>query len=171
MMMGKGGRALGTMAILVGVLVASYVYHQGEAAQLLEIPVTRVAQEEALVTSASGINELEAFRLRRQTRREEDCAALTALAESPHTTKEARQDAEAALLRLVEEGEKEQAAEGAALGAGFAPCLCVVEGEQVTLMVGKQTLTPGEAALLHTIAQTHTGAAPGHIVLLTGSDW
>ena len=83
---------------------------------------------------------------------------------------EARLDAETALLRLVEEGEKEQAAEGAALGAGFVPCLCVVEGRQVTLAVGKQTLTQGEAALLHTIAQTHTGAAPGQIMLLTGSD-
>lgn len=171
MTVGKSGRALGTMAILMGVLVASYVYYQGEIAPTLEIPVTRVVREETLVTSASGISELEAFRLRRQTQRDEDRAALTALAESPHTTKEARQDAEMALLRLVEEGEKEQAAEGAALGAGFAPCLCVVEGAQVTLMVGKQTLTQGEAALLHTIAQTHTGAAPGQIMLLTGSDW
>ena len=164
----KNGLAL---VLMLAVMAASYWYHQGRLTERLtvEMPVTRVEEPEALVTAATALDTIEAFRTRRLAQREKDRAALAALVENEHTTLQAREDAQEALIRLVAEGEQETALEGALLGGGFAPCLCVVEGGQVTLMVGKKELSQGEASLLLTMAQAHTGADPAKVMILTGS--
>lgn len=159
-----------SLALLLAVLGVSY---GAEHSRLMTgeppgIPVVRV-EEEALITSAGTLSELENYRLQRNERRDKDMAALETMIASEHTAEKAREDARQALLRLVEEHEKETAMEGAMTAAGFSPCLCVAEGGGVTLMVGRQTLTAGETNLLITLAQNHTGAAPERVMVLTGS--
>ncbi|MBQ8536235.1 MAG: SpoIIIAH-like family protein [Clostridia bacterium] len=164
----KNGLAL---ILLLAVMGVSYGYHQSRLTPLegIGIPVVRVEETETLVTAAGALDAIEAYRDRRQAQREKDMEALGALIQSEHTTLQAREDAQAALTRLVAEGEKEMALEGAMTGGGFTPCLCVVEGEQVTLMVGKKELTAGEANLLMTMAQSHAQAAPEKVMILTGN--
>ena len=159
------------LALLLAVLGASYSYQQKRLVQPepVGIPVVRVEADETLVTAAGALDALESYRLRRQTQREKDIEALKTLIQSEHTTLEAREDAQAALQRMMTEGEMEMALEGAMTGAGFTPCLCVVEGEQVTLMVGKKELTQGEAALLVTMAQSHGAKKAENVMILTGN--
>ena len=160
---------IGILALLLGVMGGSYAYQQRQLTADGEVllPVVRV-EEETLVTSAGALDALESYRQRRETQRQQDVDSLKQMIQSEHTTLEARQDAQETLERLVEEGEKERAMEGAMTAAGFSPCLCVVEGESITLMVGRKNLAQGEANLLLTLAQHHAGAAPEKVMILTG---
>jgi len=168
MMPGKWKNS-GILALLLAVLGASYGMEQMRLSKEegLQIPVVRA--EEKMVTVSGALDAVESYRLRRQEQREKDKASLEKMILSEHTQEAAREDAQRALTRLVTEGEMEMAMEGAMTGAGFSPCLCVAEGGSVTLTVGKTELTQGETSLLITMAQSHTGAPPEKVIIITGS--
>ena len=72
------------------------------------------------------------------------------------------------LSAIVAAREAELAIEGALIGGGFSPCLAVVSPASVTVIVSRESLTRGEAALIMTLCESHTNQSLENIKIMTG---
>lgn len=133
----------------------------------------RLAQDAATVSlpvvepSVEPVGRIELFRQQRDAASLQDMTALQTLVDQEQLDASTRTEAAAQLQALVDAREKQLALEGSLLESGLYPCVAVVSGGQVTIVTEKTDLSDSEAALLMTMAQTHTGASPSQVSVIT----
>lgn len=97
-----------------------------------------------------------------------DVAALRALIDRDDIDDVTRNDAADLLASMISDRTRQRALEDALAATSLAPCAAVVTGDSVTLITGKERITPAESALVITLAALHCGAEAENIRILTG---
>lgn len=159
------------LVVLLLTLAGSYLFnqYQMEATRTVDLPVTLVEGEDAASTAIVNKTPLAAYQQKREAARQEDMAALQTLAANIEVDQSARDQAQGELMEVIRCRECELAIEGALSGAGFAPCVAVVQRGAVTVLVEKKELTQDEATTILTLAATHSGEAPENIRVMAGN--
>jgi hypothetical protein len=161
------------LVVLLLTLAGSYMWnqYQMEATRTVDLPVT-VTQTEGEDTASTALvskTPLAAYQQKREQTRQQDMAALQTLAANDAVDQSARDQAQGELIEVVRCSESELAIEGALTGAGFAPCVAVVQRGAVTILVEKKELTQEEATTILTLAAAHSGEAPENIRVMAGN--
>lgn len=165
-------KPMGLIRILVLVLMlvllfATYMLSKSRVEQTaLNLPVKTVSTD--LQLPKTSLSELETYQAKREQTRQEDIQTLQRLLDGNAGTTAFLADVSAQLSAIVSAREAELAIEGALLGGGFSPCLAVVTPTSVTVIVSRESLTRGEAALIMTLCESHTNQSLENIKIMTG---
>ena len=160
------------LVVLLLTLAGSYLWnqYQMDATRTVDLPVTRMeGEEDTASTALVNKTPLAAYQQKREQTRQQDIAALQTLAANDAVDQSARDQAQGELMEVIRCSESELAIEGALSGAGFAPCVAVVQRGAVTVLVEKKELTQDEATTILTLAATHSGEAPENIRVMAGN--
>jgi hypothetical protein len=147
--------------LAAGVLLNSL--SKGQSALL--IPVEKAAAKVSL--SPAPISSLQAYRDRREQTRSEDVQTLQGILDSGSANASLLADVTLQLSQITKAREQELAIEGVLLGSGFSPCLAVVAPGSVTVILGRESLSRGEAALVMTLCESHTDEPLDNIKIMT----
>ncbi|MBQ9263885.1 MAG: SpoIIIAH-like family protein [Clostridia bacterium] len=104
------------------------------------------------VTALPTARPIDAYRQHRETERQQEQAALLALAASEQTTPELRALSEEQLRQMTADSETELALEAVLIARGYEDALCVCRGSSVTVLSGR-SLQEADAALIVALAQ------------------
>ncbi len=154
--------------LLLGIFLgAGYLLNNLTPAEsTLRIPVTNVPA--GVTLSPAPISSVQAYREKREQTRDEDLKTLQGILDSGAGNAAFLADVAAQLSQITRQREEELAIEGVLIGSGFSPCLAVVAPGSVTVIVTRETLTRGEAALIMTLCEKNTQEALDNIKIMTG---
>ena len=147
--------------LLLTLILSGYANHERlqAASSTVNIPVTEVL--------AAPADALESYRQQRDQDALADIAALEKLCAQTTLDDKTREDAAARLQVIIDNRQAQTALEGALTGSSLSPCVAVVQGESVTIVTGKATVTEKDSALVLTLAAAHVGAAPENVRIIT----
>ena len=149
---------------LIGLLAVTlafsgYAKQDDTRAASVNIPVTEVA--------VPPLNALESFRQQRDQGSMADIAALEKLIAQSDLEEGIREDAAACLQGMIEAHQAQTALEGALSGSSLSPCVAVVQGDSLTLVTEKATITQKDSALVMTLAGAHAGISPENVRIIS----
>lgn len=108
----------------------------------------------------------EAERTRREQAYDKDVAALTALLESGAADADTQAQAARRLDALVGEHQAEMAIEEALRQAGFAPCLALMSGGALTVMLDEAAMNAQASAAILALCTAHTDLGAENIRIM-----
>lgn len=162
----KGLLSLVILCLILALLYATYMLSKTRIEQAaINLPVQKVSSDVKL--SPASVSSLEDYREKREATRQEDMRTLQTLLDSSAGNADFLADVAQQLAQTVASREAEIAIEGALMGGGFSPCLAVVAPGSVTVIVSRDSLTRGEAALILTLCEKHTSELPENIKIMT----
>lgn len=155
---------LGVLAVLLGYVA----YHRTPASQTGPTPSTS--------TSGGTTSNLQAlanyfanYRQHRDDVMSKEIATLEALVKNPGVSQQARDQAEATLVRDTEELKQAMRIEGIVSAHGFPLVAAEVQPNSVVVMVGAQHLSADQVAQIADTATQVTGLPPEDVVIVPKS--
>lgn len=154
--------------LLLGVfLVAGFYFTSSyKSPAAITIPLESIAPRVTL--PPAPVSSFTAYREKREATRAEDIKILQALLDSGVTEQPLLHDIALQLSQITEAREAELAIEGVLTAGGFSPCLVVAAPGSITVILGRESLTRGEAALIMTLCENHTDEPLENIKIMTG---
>lgn len=129
-----------------------------EESSPVSLPVTFVNTQESAV---------EVFRREQDDAEEADLSALREISQNELLDASTREAAASQLQDMIHRRELKAALEAALSTTALAPCAVVLTDGSVTVITGKDTLTPGESAMVVTLAHSHAGVEPSGVRVIT----
>jgi hypothetical protein len=153
---------LGVLAVLLGYVA----YHRTPASQTSPAPSTSSSTTSSLQALA---NYFANYRQHRDDVMSKEIATLEALVKNPGVSQQARDQAEATLVRDTEELKQAMRIEGIVSAHGFPLVAAEVQPNSVVVMVGAQHLTADQVAQIADTATQVTGLPPEDVVIVPKS--
>lgn len=107
--------------------------------------------------------------LERKQTRDQAMEVLLEVTESNEALDEAKQAAMADINKLALDIEREGNIETMITAKGFEKCVAVVNGDSASVIVAKDTLTPGETAQISEIVYEAAGIVPANLTIIEKS--
>ncbi len=104
--------------------------------------------------------------LGRRQARDEAMEVLLEVTNDENATAEAKSIASADINRIALDIEREGTIESLVKAKGFEECVAIVNGESASVIVGGDTLTPGEAAQISEIVYEAAGIVPANLKIV-----
>jgi|GEM_PF-6147625 len=154
--------------ILLGVFLAvGFHFTASYNTQMpITLPVERISPHVTL--SPSPVFSITAYLEKRELTRAEDIKILQDLLDSGNVEPPLLSDIALQLSQITKAREAELAIEGILTSSGFFPCLVAAAPGSVTVILGRENLTRGEAALIMTLCEKHTDEPLDNIKIMTG---
>ena len=144
-----------------GVLAALLIAAAGLAVVRWEAP-----QAEAPVITPAPTVQAADERTLRETAYDKDVAALQKLIESETTDAETRRYAANQLQKLIDAHQSENAIEDALKKAGYEPCLVLMTGDALTVMLEHAQMDAQTSAAILSLCTAHTGLGAENIRIM-----
>ncbi len=119
----------------------------------LNVALNNSAQD--VPTQTTTASYFASYREDRESRRDQELLYYQAIAESPDSTAEAVQAANAARQALIEQMDTELVIEGLIKGLGFNDCVITMSTSNVNVLVDADTLTEAEVTQIVDVVQEH----------------
>ena len=119
----------------------------------LNVALNNASQD--VPTQTTTASYFASYREDRESRRDQELLYYQAIAESPDSTPEAIQSANAAREALIQQMDAELVVEGVIKGLGFNDCVITLASSNVNVLVDADTLTETEVAQIVDVVQQH----------------
>ena len=119
----------------------------------LNVALNNASQD--VPTQTTTASYFASYREDRESRRDQELLYYQAIAESPDSTPEAIQSANAAREALIQQMDTELVVEGIIKGLGFNDCVITLASSNVNVLVDADTLTETEVAQIVDVVQQH----------------
>lgn len=119
----------------------------------LNVALNNASQD--VPTQTTTASYFASYREDRESRRDQELLYYQAIAESPDSTPEAVQSANAAREALIQQMDTELVVEGVIKGLGFNDCVITLASSNVNVLVDADTLTETEVAQIVDVVQQH----------------
>ncbi len=119
----------------------------------LNVALNNASQD--VPTQTTTASYFASYREDRESRRDQELLYYQAIAESPDSTPEAIQSANAAREALIQQMDTELVVEGVIKGLGFNDCVITLASSNVNVLVDADTLTETEVAQIVDVVQQH----------------
>ena len=119
----------------------------------LNVALNNASQD--VPTQTTTASYFASYREDRESRRDQELLYYHAIAESPDSTPEAIQSANAAREALIQQMDTELVVEGVIKGLGFNDCVITLASSNVNVLVDADTLTETEVAQIVDVVQQH----------------
>ncbi len=117
----------------------------------------------------SGEDYFATISLGRQQARDEAMEVLLEVTENENALSEAKQAAMTDINRIASEIEKEGTIEAMVKAKGFEKCIAVISGENASVVVSADVLTPGQSAQISEIVYEAAGILPVNLTIIEKS--
>ena len=170
----KAGKktVIATMAVIViGVAVLLNLLMTGEGAKTVGLeeelaPVSGLLTDEAKEVSLTDEEYFASLALNRQTARDEAMAVLKTVTESGSAVEEVKNDAYGDIRQIADDIEREANIETLIEAKGFEQCIAVVNGDEASVIVKTDGLTPGDVAQISEIVYNECGIFPDDLRII-----
>lgn len=119
----------------------------------LNVALNNASQD--VPTQTTTASYFASYREDRESRRDQELLYYQAIAESPDSTPEAVESANAAREALIQQMDTELVVEGVIKGLGFNDCVITLASSNVNVLVDADTLTETEVAQIVDVVQQH----------------
>lgn len=123
------------------------------------------AEEESAAAETEARALFAAYRLERESSREQELALLQEVIDDPQSSGEARREAEQRRLAIAQAVENEAAAESLLRARGFGETVVLISGEQATVICGLE-LTGASAAQIAAVTADCCGVSFENVIIV-----
>lgn len=122
-----------------------------------------------VVSTSSSSNFFIEYRFERENIRKKEVEYIREIVDNPQSDPEIKKEAQAQLLELTTNMEKELGIEGLLKAKGFKDAIVILHQDLVNVIVGKKELAPEEVAQILDIVKRESGKAADNIKIIPTS--